>query len=430
MAKRIRKQLYVVGAALTATVLVAACSSSGGATSPSSAGGSPASTAASTSAAGGGSTSPVPSGSPILIGSSGSLTNPAYTEPELKAGLDAAVASVNAAGGVEGHPLKLDFCDSAYNPNKELSCARQLISDHVVAAVHPSIFADSSGAEFKLYQQADIPVFGGYGVNPFELADSNSYPLSGGLVGWVYGAAKALKEVGSTKISVVGDTNPPSQYFLSLAKGALKSLGYDNATSITGDDKADPTYDATAAKATANGTNGILIATGPVDFPVAVKAILATGYKGKISVIAPTLEPPILKTLGSATEGFLVSSQMAFVTDTANTGIQKFLGDMQKYQPSGTVDDLSLAAWAAVQLFAKVMETSTATTLNNVAFDAALANLSTPIDIGVIGPWSVKGVTSPLPTFPRILNATAQAGVVQGGKIVPDGKGFFDPFTS
>jgi ABC-type branched-subunit amino acid transport system substrate-binding protein len=364
-----------------------------------------------------------------VIGSSGSLTNPAYTEPELKAGLDAAVASVNAAGGVNGHPLKLDFCDSAYNPNKELSCARQLISDHVVAAVHPSIFADSSGAEFKLYKQAGIPVFGGYGVNPVELSDTNSYPLSGGLVGWVYGAAKAVKLAGATKVSVVGDTNPPSQYFLSLAQGALKTLGYSNVTSITGDDKADPTYDTVAARATANGTDGILIGTGPVDFPVAVKAILATGYKGKISVIAPTLEPPILKTLGSSTEGFLVSSQMAFVTDTSNPGIAKFLGDMQKYQPSGTIDDLSLAAWAAVQLFAKVMATSTATTPSNTAFDAALASLSTPIDIDVIAPWSLQGKTSPLPSFPRVLNGTAQAGVVQNGKIVPNGKGFFDPFT-
>jgi hypothetical protein len=83
-----------------------------------------------------------------------------------------------------------------------------------------------------------------------------------------------------------------------------------------------------------------------------------------------------------------------------------------------------------VELFAKVMATSTATTLDNAAFNAALANLSTPIDIGVLAPWAVKGVSSPVPSFPRILNGTAQAGVVQDGKIVPDGNGFFNPFSS
>jgi ABC-type branched-subunit amino acid transport system substrate-binding protein len=414
-----RRHRYTAGTALAAVLLVAACSSSGS----NSAGGDN-STGGSSSGAGGA------TGAPILIGSSGSLHNPAYTEPELKAGLDAAVASVNAAGGIKGHPLKLDFCDSQYDPNKELSCARHLISDKVVAAVHPSIFADSSGAEFKLYKQAGISIFGGYGVSPFELTDSNSYPLSSGLVGWVYGAAKALKDAGATKISVVGDTNPPSQFFVSLAAGALKTMGYANVNKITGDDKADPTYATAAAKATGGGTDGILIGTGPVDFPVAVKAIKATGYQGKIGVIAPTLEPPILKALGSKTEDFLVSSQMAFVTDTSNPAIVKFTADMQKYQPSAIVDDLSLAAWAAVQLFVKVAETSTAATLDSAAFDQALANLSTPVDIGVIAPWSVKGVTSPVADFPRVLNPTVQVGVVHGGKIVPDGKGYLNPFSS
>lgn len=423
-----RKQLHFAGAALVAVLLVAACSSNGpskptgSAASSTAGGGESLSSAASSSAA--------PSGTPIVIGSSGSLTNPAFSEPELKAGLNAAVSSINAAGGIKGHPLQLDFCDSAYDPNKELSCARQLISDHVVAAVHPSIFADSSGAEFKLYQQAGIPVFGGYGVNPFELTDSNSYPLGSGLVGWVYGAAKALKDAGAKKVSVVVDTNPPSQYFGTLAAGALKTLGYSGASVITGDDKSDPTYATTAAKAIAGGTDGILIGTGPVDFPIAVKAIKAAGYTGKIGVIAATMEPPILKALGANSEGFLVSSQLAFVTDTSNSGVQSFLADMQKYQSSATVDDLSLAAWAAVELFAKVMATSTATTLDNTAFNAALANLSTPVDIGVLAPWAVKGVTSPVSTFPRILNATVQVGVVHGGKIVPDGSGFLNPFAS
>lgn len=414
MSSTLGRYLQAVAAALTAAALLAACSSSG---SRSGSGGN------GTTSSGGGSDS-----SPILIGSSGSLHNPAFNEPELKAGLDAAVSAINAAGGVKGHQLKLDFCDSAYDPNKELSCARQLISDHVVAAVHPSIFADSSGAEFKLYNQAKVHVFGGYGVSPFELTDSSSYPLSSGLVGWVYGAAKALKDAGATKVSIVIDTNPPSQYFGMLAEQAFKALGYASVNKVTGDEKTDPTFATVAAKATGGGTDGILIGTGPVAFPGVVKAIKATGYTGKLGGISAIMEAPILKALGSSSEGFLVSSQLAFVTDSSNAGVKQFLADMQRYQPKAPVDDLSLAAWAAVQLFAKIIATSTAANLDASAFNDALANLSTPIDIGVIAPYSVKGVTSPLPDFPRVLNATVQVGVVHNGQIVPDGKGFSNPF--
>jgi branched-chain amino acid transport system substrate-binding protein len=417
MSTTFRRRLSATGAAVAALALVAACSSGG-----SSSGG------GSSTAAAGSSSSGAATGTPILIGSSGSLHNPAFNEPELKAGLDAGVASVNAAGGVKGHPLKLDFCDSAYDPNKELSCARQLISDKVVAAVHPSIFADSSGAEFKLYSQAKIAVFGGYGVSPLELTDSNSYPLASGLVGWVYGAAKALKDAGVQKVSVVIDNNPPSQYFGVLAKSALTALGYPSVNLVTADETSDPTLAAAAAKAASPGTDGILIGTGPVDFPSVVKEIKQGGYTGKIAAISATMEQPILKALGADSEGFLVSSQLAFVTDTANPGIQKFLADM-KNEPTSTIDDLSLAAWAAVQLFAKVLATSTSSTLDSAAFDAALTSLSTPIDINVIAPYKVAGVTSPLPDFPRVLNATVQVGTVHNGQLVPDGKGFSDPFT-
>lgn len=416
MSTSVRSRLCALGACVVAVVLVAGCSSSK--SSGSGAGSSSASSAATNS----------PSGTPILIGSSGSLTNPAFSEPELKAGLDAAVAGINAKGGVNGHPLKLDFCNSAYDPNKELSCARQLISDHVVSVVHPSIFADTSGAEFKLYKQAGITVFGGYGSNPFELTDDNSYPLSSGLIGWAYGEVKALKDAGVKKPAILIDTNPPSQFFGELLVGAFKALGYGDVPKVTGDDKADPTFATAAAKASANGTDGIVVGTGPVDFPVAVKALKASDYNGKLGAISATMEPPILKALGSNSEGFLVSSQLAFVTDTTNPGIQSFLTDMKSDNPD-LIDDLSLAAWAAVQLFAKILETSKATDLNAAAFGEALTNLSTPVDINVIAPYKVKGVTSPVADYPRVLNATVQVGVVHNGAIVPNGKGFIDPFS-
>lgn len=409
MSTRFRGHFRTVGATVAAAALLAACSSSSGSDS---------------NADGKGS-----AGSPIVIGSSGSLHNPAFNEPQLKAGLDAAVAGINATGGIKGRQLKLDFCDSAYDPNKELSCARQLINDHVVATVHPSIFADSSGAEFKLYNKAKIAVFGGYGVSPLELTDSNSYPLSSGLVGWVYGAAKALKDAGAKKVSVVIDNNPPSQYFGTLAQGAFTALGYGSVNKVTGDETADPTMATAAAKATGNGADGILIGTGPVAFPRVVKAIRANGYTGKIAAISATMEQPILKALGADSDGFLVSSQLAFVTDTANPGIQKFLADMKQFQPKGSIDDLSLAAWASVELFAKILGASSAATMDSAAFNAALANLTTPVDIGVIAPYTVDGVKSPLSDFPRVLNATVQVGSVHSGKLVPDGKGFSDPFT-
>ena len=90
------------------------------------------------------------SGTPILIGSEAPLTNPAVSFPEVKSGMEAAVATINAAGGIKGHPLQLDFCDTLLTANGELSCARKLrIADHVVAVIDATIVEDQSGAEFR-----------------------------------------------------------------------------------------------------------------------------------------------------------------------------------------------------------------------------------------------------------------------------------------
>src|ERR1700692_1288158 len=60
--------------------------------------------------------------SPILVGGMDSLNNPIYSAPETQSGLKAGIDDVNAHGGVNGHPLKLDFCNTNYTANLEYSC--------------------------------------------------------------------------------------------------------------------------------------------------------------------------------------------------------------------------------------------------------------------------------------------------------------------
>ena len=45
----------------------------------------------------------------------------------------AAARAINAAGGVNGHPLVVDSCNDQGDPNLSATCARKMVSDHVVA---------------------------------------------------------------------------------------------------------------------------------------------------------------------------------------------------------------------------------------------------------------------------------------------------------
>jgi branched-chain amino acid transport system substrate-binding protein len=361
----------------------------------------------------------------IVIGGAGPLHNPAYNEPTLQTGLQAAVDSINAAGGVKGHKLKLQFCDTGYTVNGELSCAHQFVSQQVAAAVDPYFLADQSGSEVKLLQQAGIPIFGGQGLSPTELNNPDAYPLSSGLPGWTYGAVASLLKAGEKKISILVDTNPGSQFAGQLLAAAAKSAGI-TAPIVTGDPNADPTFSAAAAKATANGKNGVALFPSPVNVPKMIKALRQTGFQGKISLPTVILPAVFIKALGAAGNGVLADSQVALTTDTSNPGVQKYLADMKKYGHN-QVTDASIFAWSAVQLFAKAI--AGASSFDAKGITAALSSLSTPADIGTVAPWHSAGVTSPLAAFTRILNPTVTFGVVRNGQLVSEGGGFVNPFT-
>ena len=398
----VRLAVVASGAAL----LAAGCSS-GGNTATSSSGGGAASAA------------------PIVIGGAGPLHNPAYNEPTLLSGLQAAVDSVNAAGGVGGRKLKLQFCDTGYTVNGELSCAHQFVSQQVAAAVDPYFLADQSGAEVKLLQQAGIPVFGGQGLSPFELNNPDAYPLSSGLPGWTYGAVASLVKAGVKKISILVNTNPASQFAGQLLAGAAKSAGI-TAPIVTGDPNSDPTFSAAAAKATAGGKNGVALFPSPLNVPKMIKALRQTGFQGKISLPTVILPAVFIKALGAAGNGVLADSQVALTTDTSNPGVRQYLADMKKYGHN-QVTDASIFAWSAVQLFAKAI--AGAKSFNAKGITAALNSLSTPVDIKTVAPWRAAGVTSPLAAFHRILNPTVTYGVVKNGQLVTEGGGFVNPFT-
>jgi branched-chain amino acid transport system substrate-binding protein len=339
--------------------------------------------------------------------------------------MQAAIDSLNAAGGVNGRPLKLDFCDTAFDRNKELSCARQLISDKVAAVLNPAVLADSSGVEYSLFQQANIPVIGGEGASPAETTSPTAYPLSSGLTGWVYGSVGALVRSGSKKISFLIASGPTGAYEYGLAQDALKLVGLTSAGSVVDDTKADPTLDTAAAKLTGGGVDGVVLLISQVDIPLAVKAIRAAGYTGKISSITALFSTAAIKTMGSAADGILLAGQLAFPTDTSNPAIAQFLADMSKYEPKATIDETTLFSWGAVQLFEKVAGPAKA--YDGPAVLAAFVAQKSPVDIGITAPYSTTA-TPEIPAAPRLLNFTVTYGSITGGDVKGDGTGFHDPY--
>ena len=104
-------------------------------------------------------------------------TNPVYlavvdartgqsNDGEITRAAEAAVTAINAAGGLDGHPIELLEYDDRNDVTQAKSIANQIISENKVLAVIGHRRSTTSIATFPLYGQAHIPV-----ITPSATAD-------------------------------------------------------------------------------------------------------------------------------------------------------------------------------------------------------------------------------------------------------------------
>ena len=125
---RILRRCLTSGLALGAVMVVAACGSSNGSSSTSSKSGGGGATS---SASGTSSSSGKATGSPITIGTSLSLSGDFSADGQaFERGYQLWVADQNKAGGLLGHPIKLDVVSDASSPAQVVSNYQKLIGSN------------------------------------------------------------------------------------------------------------------------------------------------------------------------------------------------------------------------------------------------------------------------------------------------------------
>jgi ABC-type branched-subunit amino acid transport system substrate-binding protein len=409
MSRRRIRRVQIAAAVGAVALAAAACSSS-----------------SSTPGAGGASSGS--SSSAIVVGGMAPLTSQVLTFPENEAGIAAAVDALNAKGGIDGHQVKLNFCDTQYTTSGEISCMDELIGDKVSALISPYIAASASGSPFELALPANLASIGGLGSIVTEFTSPDVFPLSSGDPGWVYGAMSDLVKGGARRIAVLGNAVGSYEAVRGYALAALKQAGLTPVSVVEADPTSDPTFSAAAAKVVASNPDGLYLGVSPANAPLAVRALRAAGYTGPIASLAAAFTPPIIKALGTEGNGIELAGNVAFPSETSNPAVAAYLADMAKYQPNGTIDQISETSWAAMMLFAQAMKGQTNFSASNVL--SVMNNISTPIDLGVTGPYKVKGSPSPIPAFPNIHNPTITLGVLDNGVIKQQGgAAFVNPVT-
>ena len=133
-------------------------------------------------------------GTPITIGMINQENTPAVSFPELSQAVQGAVAWVNdQLGGIDGHPIRLEVCNTKFTAEGSTACGQRFVGEKVPAVLGG---IDVFGNSVDVLQQNGIPFIGGIPVSTQSAENTNSFQFSGG----TWGAALAFADYASTTL--------------------------------------------------------------------------------------------------------------------------------------------------------------------------------------------------------------------------------------
>jgi len=361
---------------------------------------------------------------PILIGniSGGPLaTVPTLSLTEAEGGINAAIKTINAAGGIHGHPLKLVACDDGGNPNTGAACGRLMVKDKVAAVVGS---LSTEGAQFlSILAAAHIPSLGDYAVTTADLTCATCFAMLSS-VSLIAGEGNLAAWAGNTKVSmpyVAGASGAelPTLAGFGLAPYGLKIL---NQVAVPG---LAPDMSSYVAATMAGGTTSVLLGMIASDGARFVNTAEQLGYTSGITWVGDCTNMGNAITAGFAKDLEGVYGVCFFLppTYTSNAAVKAFDKSMKAYNPKAAKVDVSENAWVATNLFKQV-----ALTLKNVTASNVLKAMpGITFSSGLLPTISFAKSVSPIPGF-EIYNNDVLLTKVHNGVFVPlDGK-FMDPF--
>ena len=353
--------------------------------------------------------------SPINIGVIGTFSGSlAVSSVDAEYVMQAWTASVNASGGLAGHPVKLFVEDTGDDPSSGLTEMQTMIQqDHIVAVVG---MADDNPTWETYASTAGVPVVGGGGLGLQYLTDPNFYDVGGNLLS-VFNALDELAVTHGPKTAILYCAEVPGCAAAGVLEGTLgKPLGLTVALKAG--------VSATASNFTANclalkssGSQSYDLSVTPTEIARIVAQCDQLGYK------APLIEP-------GTTASSTLTSEPAFNGVTWADAFTPFFEDdtpateafhhaLAKYEPTvGSsavpLNPIGIAAWESGQLFAAAIKASGAT--SKTAITSALVKKG----LYAIKGTTLGGLTPPLTYTPG--KATAfncyYSYSIQNGKFV------------
>ena len=367
----------------------------------------------------------LPEGEPIKFAVATAVSG-VVAQPEIFAAADAAVAAINADGGIPdpaggpNRPLEVVRCEAGaggnVDPDAALKCAQDTIDEGEIAVVGRYLFGEDGT---QAWADAGIPMIGSAPVEIADFVTELVYPISGGAITGGPGVGIMLQEAGAETVALItGDVEAGRQLPGLMKPGLAEEDDLVQEVYVPLDPSADYTPQLTQL---VSANPDAVAVFGSTDINVrAIAGLRSAGYTGLIGVPGTGLSPEGIDTLGDAGEGLLVLGAFEAARGEGEA-IQQFNEEMDATAPDAARTDLAVNAWASVHLFADALRDADA--IDAPSLIAALDGRE--VDLGVAPPFTMGVPDNAGLNLPRIFRNTFQIQEVRDGEIVPAGDGEF-----
>lgn len=336
--------------------------------------------------------------------------------PEVISAGNQAVAYVNANGGINGHPLQIEFCKSQVDPNATAACANRAIADPSVVATTGNFMGLGDGA-VKALSEAGVPQLSPLAVAQAEYSCPVCFNTNGGALVSVLGETTVLTDVVHAKrLAFLGVDIPAGRALPDLLSQVLKATRPSTqivSTQFVPINAAD--FNGVVAGLQNSNADAVIMAI-PLNLQLSfLRAASSLGMDKPLGTNLTINLLPQLDSVGSAAQN------LRFATFYRHDlpGYRTFLDQMTKNDKDVGTDDVSANMWDSVNLFAKLARSTPDVTRQSI-LDAA--RKLTTYDSGMMAqPVDFKATFSGLGgAYPGLNNTRVYYAHLDDGKVVHD----------
>ena len=299
------------------------------------------------------------SAEPIKLGVMTAVGSPVTNYPDIEVAAQAAAASINKAGGVNGADVEIVFCNTRGEANQAIACARELDEEGVVATVgRVDIFAAQS---FPVLEAAGIPDIGTVSTGAeIDFTSPMSFPLHGGNFGAYTALPYAFQEDGDSSMVVATIDLPVGTVQGEYAETVAEDIGLDVKPMIKIPAQGVTDYSPYVQQVADLDVDSAIVMLGPAGFQAFVKAAAGLGLDARIAGTAFTFGQSEAAGVAALADDMLVTSPLPSIDERDIEGIAKYHAELDE---AGVGDDVSLRrlaglnAWLAVHAAAEVAAT-------------------------------------------------------------------------